>query len=248
MITAILNVYRRPELLRAQVKALRVQTAKPAQLWIWQNQAPEDVKVKVPIGCVFVKSNRNFYYHGRFALALLAQTEYVMVLDDDIIPGKKWIENCLNCMNEKPGLYVGVGRRMPGRKGDRQWFGWRNPNEAIEEVDYGGHCWFLKKDWLRIFWLEPPVNLTNAEDMQLSFALQRAGIKTYVPPHPEDKDLWSNTIGWEHGKSKVASQKNPPTGIGKKEWFKERRAIRRECVNRGWELMRNGDGNEEEDV
>ena len=39
-------------------------------------------------------SSDNAYFHARFALALLAQTEYVAIFDDDSIPGPEWFENC----------------------------------------------------------------------------------------------------------------------------------------------------------
>ena len=253
MITAILNVYRRPELLMKQVEALRSQTMPPAHIWIWQNQAPEDIHFQPPRGSVLVKSSHNFLYHGRFTLPLLAQkqSEYIAVFDDDIMPGSRWLENCLNSMMEKPGLYVATGNRLlpseyEGQK--RPWFGWRGLSERIEEVDYGGHCWFMKSDWLRYFWAEPPVSLENAEDIQLSFAIQKhAGIRTYAPPHPvNEPDLWSNTVGWEYGRTKVASHKNPPTGITKRDWFRQRRKIEQECITRGWRplYMRQKEGDE----
>ncbi len=244
MITAILNVYRRPELLAKQVDILQKQSHPPDHIWIWQNKAPERIDLKIPKRCVHVQSNFNFLYHGRFALALLAQrhSEYVAIFDDDIMPGPRWLENCLASMKEKEGLYVGTGNRLlpnefEGQK--RPWFGWRGPSDQIEEVDYGGHCWFMKSDWLRYFWAEPPVSLENAEDIQLSFALQKqAGIHTYCPPHPVDApDLWSNTVGWQHGRSEVASHKNPPTGITKRDWFRQRRQIEQECIKRGWKPM-----------
>ena len=245
MVTAILNVYRRPELLQAQIKALQRQTIPPRYIWVWQNKSPEKHKIKVPAGCVLVKSNYNFLYHGRFSLALFAQkyTEFAMILDDDIIPGNRWIENCINSYKQQPGLYVATGNRLNSpfeKEGEkRQWFGWRGPNENITEIDYGGHIWFFKSTWIKHFWGEEPISLDNAEDIQLSFAFQKnGGIKTYTPPHPlNDKSLWGNTVDWKYGKTAVASQKNPPTGISRKDWFRQRREIEQECIKRGWKPM-----------
>ena len=97
MITAILNVYRRPELLAKQVEILRGQSVPPDHIWIWQNKAPEEIHLHVPRGLIHVQSNHNFLYHGRFAFALLAQrhSEYAAIFDDDIMPGRRWLENCL---------------------------------------------------------------------------------------------------------------------------------------------------------
>ena len=244
MITAILNVYRRPELLEQQVYLLQNQTVPPKHIWIWQNNAPEKIKIKRPKGTILVNSSFNFLYHGRFALALLAQayTEYVAVFDDDIMPGKKWLENCLTCLQQQPGLYVATGNRLLSQEYEgqkRPWYGWRGPHDGIKEVDYGGHCWFLKTEWLPYFWGEKPISLENAEDIQLSFALQKnGGIHTYAPPHQDDDiEMWGNTVGWKYGKTRVASQKNPPTGINRKEWFRQRREIEQECIRRGWRPM-----------
>jgi len=242
-ITAILTVYRRPELLKKQVKALESQTRPPDHIWIWQNKSPENHQVKPPQRTILINSGYNFLYHGRFALGLLAQahSEYVVFFDDDIIPGADWLENCMNCMFTQPGLYVGVGNRLIKKEKEgqkRPWFGWRNPNDKIEEVDYGGHSWFLKSDWLRYFWAEKPVSMKNAEDIQLSFALQKNGIPTYCPPHPKNNTrLWSNIVAWKYGKMAVASHKNPPTGIEVKDWFRERRDIEQKCIQRGWAPM-----------
>lgn len=243
-ITAILNVYRRPELLERQVEALRAQTVPSRYIWIWQNRSPERHKINAPKGCVLVQSNYNFLYHGRFTLPLLAQrfTEYVALFDDDVIPGRRWLENCVRSMEQRPGLYVGVGTRLkhpddPEQK--RQWWGWRGPCDEIAEVDYGGHAWFFKTEWAGLMWAEPPVSLENAEDIQISYMFQKlAGLPTLAPPHlPDDESLWSNTVGWQYGRMSVASHRNPPTKIGKKAWFAQRREIEQECIRRGWQPM-----------
>ena len=41
-------------------------------------------------------SNYNYGVWARFAYALNARTDYVCVLDDDTIPGNRWLGNCLN--------------------------------------------------------------------------------------------------------------------------------------------------------
>lgn len=39
-----------------------------------------------------LQSESNFMYHGRFALALLFDSEYTIVLDDDTMPQEMWLE------------------------------------------------------------------------------------------------------------------------------------------------------------
>jgi hypothetical protein len=36
--------------------------------------------------------------------------------------------------------------------------------------------------------------------MNFSYQLQKKGINTFIPPHPEnDKSLWGSLKGWEYG-------------------------------------------------
>ena len=73
--------------------------------------------------------------------------------------------------------------------------GWHNPNKETIKVDFVGHSWFLKKEWLQ--WMlelrEKNECKYVGEDMALSFACQKRGIYTYVPPHPyADVRLWGS--------------------------------------------------------
>jgi len=245
-ITVILNAYSRPEAYPFQLGAINNQTVQPRHIWTWQNRAPKkELHFLRPPKSVLVNSSFNFLFHGRFALGLLAQgrTEYLAFLDDDTIPGKRWFENCLACMKQRPGLMVGSGHCLlppdQDQKG-RHWVGWRGPNEQITEVDYGGHAWFMRTEWLRLFWAFEPVTLENGEDIQMSAALQYlGGIPTYVPPHPlNNKDLWCNTIGWHFGRTKYAAHKNPAGGETVKEWRAFRRQIELELIEKGrWQPM-----------
>jgi len=77
-----------------------------------------------------------------------------------------------------------------------QRIGWPSANSSSVVVDIVGHSWFFKTDWLRFYWYEFEPSSGNdfcGEDMHFSFALQKQGIPTMVPPHPlDDKDLWGS--------------------------------------------------------
>ena len=49
--------------------------------------------------------NTNFGVWARFAFALNALGTYVCIFDDDTIPGRKWLENCLTESKKQRGLY-----------------------------------------------------------------------------------------------------------------------------------------------
>ncbi len=160
-ITVVLNCYKRPEYLREQVEAIRNQTKKPTQIWLWINAAKENKKFnpyQMGFDKVF-KSDTNCKYHGRFAVALLAQTDYVAFFDDDTIPGDMWFENCLETMKETPGILGGAGCILHSRLYfQHQRMGWPVNNPVTMEVDLVGHAWFMKREHLNYIWAEVPFN------------------------------------------------------------------------------------------
>lgn len=206
-ITVILNVFKRPHTLIRQLKALEEQTVKPTTVLIWQNSgAKKSVKEIISsldyipsYEVVYSTCSNNLGVWARFAYALNARTKFLCVFDDDVIPGSNWFKNCIDTYNKKPGLLGTRGVRFfsENRYTPIDHFGWGNPNEDIVEVDIVGHAWFFTRDMLQLYWAHlPPVNFpsTAGEDMHFSYVLQKAGIKTYVPPHNiDDKSLWGNT-------------------------------------------------------
>ena len=218
-ITVILNCYKRPRYLKEQIQTIENQTIKPKEIWIWYN-APEDEK-QIDLSKDFgnykiVTSNTNFKFHGRFALGLLAQTEYVVFFDDDTMPGSQWFENCLKTMDLKGESILGTtGVVFNGRIGDYNYenntkVGWNGSNNEVPaKVDLVGHSWFMKKSTLKYLFYEEPLTWDNGEDIQLSYlALKYNGIETYVPPHPaNNQELWGSkkSTGWRYGTDSKSS-------------------------------------------
>lgn len=193
-ITAILTVYKRPYCLIEQIEALQSQSIPPEKIIIWKNAAegvelpviPENLMKNVTI----INSSTNYGVWARFSVALLANTEFIAVFDDDTIPQNNWFKNCLDTMKVKEGLLGTIGLRFDcGSKyavSERRC-GWDGPSDEIQEVDIVGHAWFFKRVWLSHLWNFIPdydEYLKCGEDIAFSYMLQRAGIKTYVPPHP----------------------------------------------------------------
>ena len=48
----------------------------------------------VPIHIV-QSTSRNFKYHGRFALASLIATDFTVIIDDDTVPGPRYLEDAV---------------------------------------------------------------------------------------------------------------------------------------------------------
>lgn len=212
-ITVILTAYRRAEYLAEQIKALRAQTIAPDEIWVWSNRSEDDLLDISALADRVVVANTNFLFWGRFALASLVRTEYVAFFDDDILPQPRWFENCLNTIeNGHDGILGGSGVLLPADGGysSKNKAGWNGAqNSDVTEVDLVGHAWFMRKAYVRYMWIEEPEFWDNGEDIHLSYmALKHGGIKTLVPPHPEDdQSLWCcrPDFGKAVGRLKVAT-------------------------------------------
>jgi hypothetical protein len=240
-ITVILNCYRRPYNLKMQVDALRAQSTKPKQIWLWINYH-EDNKNFDPttLGVDRVFNNdHNWKFYGRFAAALLADTEYVAIYDDDTIPGRKWHENCLNTMETSEGIMGSAGIILNGNKYvQHERCGWPTQNEHTTEVDLVGHAWFFKREWLRYLWQEKPTTWDNGEDIQFGYmAKVHGGIPTYCPPHPaSDKELHGSVLGNELGIDNKATSTN--SAVSHQQFFSERDMCVQVGLKNGWETVR----------
>ena len=193
--TFLLNVFRRPEALERQIESIRHQTVPPSAVMIWQNDAPlPDVDFS-GLDVQTAQCSDNLGVWARLAYALNAETEYVCMLDDDTVPGSRWIENCLGTLSAAEGLLGTRGLRFKSRRSYllAEEIGWQAPNDSVERVDIVGHAWFFRSEWLQAFWSVPRFSLATAgEDFHFSFALQHVlGLGTYVPAHPaHDRSLW----------------------------------------------------------
>lgn len=229
-VTVIMSGYKRPYSMAQQYDALKRQTYKDINIMVWVNLI--DNKIDFPPNvineCQSIMSNTNYGVWGRFALALNAPTEYICIIDDDTIPGSKWIENCFNTMNALNGKAVLTTRGVIATEKDRMYpdpssytaHGWCNPNENILRVDMGCHCWFFNKQILRGFWAEMPqtIPMNYGEDMHLSYVAQKYfDTLTYLPPHPvDDKELWGSLpeTGKKYGEDEAAISWNSQANMG----------------------------------
>lgn len=209
----LLTSFRRPHTLAKQLAAIRGQSIS-SEVVVWHNDGGVSPDLEAMRGCRVIAANYNTGVWPRFAFCLWGlSTPFVVVLDDDTIPGPNWLAHLLSCHSHYSGLYVENGVRVHGRdRSQREYIGWANANENLETVDYGGHAWFLERHLLSIVCGLPrpkSVGDTCGEDMHLSFALRRHGIPTLVAPHPaEDRSVWGSTNG-RLGDDSVALWKIP---------------------------------------
>ncbi len=242
-ITVILNAYRRPKILQHQINYILNQSIKPNEIWLWQNYHPEwSITENSEISKIngidrYVISNYNWKYLGRFSLAMLAQTDYVALFDDDTIPGVDWFKNCIDTLNDTPNSVlggVGLIHNNTRQYMNHSRVGWPSNNANIEKVDLIGHAWFVPRKYLKYLWYEDPVTLETAEDMHLCYTLQKYGnIQAVVPPHPaNNKNMHSSLFGYELGVDHTTPSVNSQAAF-----FSLRDYCLQEYCKRGWKLL-----------
>lgn len=212
MITAILNVYKRPHTLLQQIQAIKNQTIKPTHIMVWVNGTTEIPKIDDP-NIIVSRCSHNLKFHARFAYGLLARTEFVAFFDDDSFPNIKWFESCMNCIENQDGIYGSTGVVLTGTNYMSNYkVGWNGRrNDETTQVHLVGHSWFMRRDTLKYLWQNMPDSWENGEDIQLSYFAQKyGGINTFVPPHPiSDVTVWGTdyNIGRKIGEDMNAASR-----------------------------------------
>ncbi len=190
MVTVILNIYKRSEYFKQQVESLKNQTV-PVDIWVdFTPQSKNDLNLiyEYPDLKFSIRWNQNLKYHGRFNYALNAETDYIFVCDDDIIPGKDYLKHCIETM-EKNGdclltTYGVVLNPKSNKYSVLRRVGWHSMNSNPTEVDMAGHSWFFKKKYLKYLNYEEPITRDNGEDLHFSYMLKKyVNLPIIVPSH-----------------------------------------------------------------
>lgn len=211
-VDVVLSMYKRPECLRKQIDAIKKQTLTPKHIYLYQDGIDSYYKIELDKEIIkefdnVMISNDNNGVWNRFEYARdISTSTYVCIFDDDTIPGEKWLENCFVQMQKQEGVY-GTNGILLSEKNEYPWgsddirVGWNNPNSESVKVDFVGHSWFLKTEWLN-YMFDSTNMIRNkykyvGEDMSLSYGCFLHGIDTYVPPHPYDNpELWGSLPGY----------------------------------------------------
>jgi UDP-N-acetylglucosamine 2-epimerase (non-hydrolysing) len=216
-VTAIVSVYRRPQFFERFLWAMGNQTHKPTEVWITtfgsahedtfrQMLRQHDVNHTV---FKFVSGDANYKYFGRFALAQMAKTPYVVLFDDDCIPGSRLFNNVLHTINIASGEYNGlIGMKGHGNivedpitHEQAHYFShWEYRPDRTVPVDLTGGMWFLRTEWLRMMWRERPIPILGGywetgEDFQLTYSLKKfLNLNTYLMANDwNDRDTWAHS-------------------------------------------------------
>ena len=237
-ITVILTVWKRNHL-EEQINALLCQSKPPFEIWIQQTENHVDVneiieKYREKVRYFYFKENKGVY--GRFESVKDIQTEYVFILDDDIIPGIRFLEIALRKSCELNAIISPNGRILNPETnsideyiGNGYWFE-HSFCKCDTLVDFGNNAWLFKTEWIDDFLKFPPLYRNNGEDIQLSASLKLLkGIDTYVP---------EQLIPYESGNIK-RHYSSDEHALHKRQGFQDERSeVVQRFRNEGWVLQK----------
>lgn len=250
LVTTILTVFKRPDLLDIQIKRLQEQTIS-TDIWIdiTVNEITNSDKVseiinKYPNYRYNIHWNQNLYHIGRFYYAMNVQTDFVFILDDDQLPGKNYIKHCIDTQ-KKIGDSILTGYGVILNRNDGYYsnisYGWQSvglreiENEIPMEVDMAGHSWFFPKRVTKYITYEDPPSIKNGEDLHFSYTCQKYGnVPVFVASHMKNSpENWSSspTHSMSFGNDSVATWRlsnHQPL----------RHEAVRQYVSNGWKLVK----------
>lgn len=194
--SVIIPSFRRHENIPLIVKRLKESTIKPTKILIWNDNDeppgkylnPDDFDDDVEI----VNSNTNRWCTwAGFMMAFCFDTDFVAVVDDDTLPGRKWFEFCLNNIGCGKQIFSGFGIKLVSNKYDdrKAWFSRVSKEVNFVKVDMAGQSYFFPKDAIiPLFTMRPPFWYNNV-DLHFSFMARKAGYKIFVPFPTESEQL-----------------------------------------------------------
>ena len=205
-IVAVLTAYKRDYFIE-QIHALLLQTTTADKIVILNNGNLNLSYLKNIFGnkISLINSELNTKFWGRFAIANLFNTEYVLILDDDTIPGSRWIENCLRLCNEKNCIVTGNGRCI------RNLYALGDDGYVAKDtrIGFGGHSWFFKKEWLKYFISFKPLSYDTGEDITFSALCKMYGnIETWIPKQSGETSAHKNSYSGDQHASYLLNNWN----------------------------------------
>jgi hypothetical protein len=198
----VLTQYKRQHL-EKQLQAISEQTHKPDYLVVFQNESHVDItSLKEKYSFIHIHSDYNTKYFGRFSICFNFPVDLCIIMDDDIIPGKNCLKNYFTECVRHNGIIGGNGRmgynstnpyQAPNKMGPFPEFGYR-PETRL--VDFVGHVWCFKKDWLYYMFSVKPLTYDTGEDMHLCYSCKVKGnIKAYICKQVEAEDNCDTAFG-----------------------------------------------------
>ena len=170
-VLVILSGYKR-NYFKEQIEAIKSQEGVIIkEIILWQNEKHVDLNFLREYGVKIINSDINFKFHARFTIPLLFDhIEYTAIFDDDTIPGKKWLQNAIRCVDEHNCIAGQNGRAYDW--GTKRFTGGGDSGRIEQDTkyDFVGHCWVFRTEMVRVLWRQKQVSYITGEDMQFCLA------------------------------------------------------------------------------
>ena len=168
--SVILTVYKRQHL-EKQLKCIDEQTIKPDYIIVFQNENHISIEnLKDKYNFIHVRSDYNTKYFGRFSYCINLPVDICIVMDDDIIPGNNCFNNYINQCIKLNGIIGGNGRPINTETKNIENFSKEYEECGLrlsKKVDFVGHLWCFKKEWLYYMFSIKPYTFDTGEDIHL---------------------------------------------------------------------------------
>ena len=205
LVTTVLTVTDRKEYLDSQLKAIEDQTIKSDIIIHWNNQS--EYNLKYP-SLIYRNNHKSAPLYNRFVSSLNITTPYLFICDDDILPGKNYLERCLNFSKNKNVCIVSCG--MDFYEGETEYNVSKRISQDIflkspTQVSMGGQGYFFKTNLLKEYCNTKIHDTLSGEDIHLAYVCWKNNILTYVLDKDENnKDTWQDLTLGERGRDKMA--------------------------------------------
>ena len=236
LVTTVLTVCDRHEYLDSQINAIKAQSI-DSDIFIHWNSVKE-YNLEYP-AFVYKNTEKPKSLYSRFYSSLDIRTPYVFIPDDDILPGSKYLEKCIEFSKSKNDqvLIGALGMNFP--QGTREYdirtrvgAGYNHFPTTPVRVDMVGQGYFMSTDLLRYFGSFTPSH-KYGEDILLAFSMYKNNIPIYVLDiDRSDLATYPDFTVGQRGRDDFAQWKHP-------RHKKLRSLLVQMYTNQGWEFKKN---------
>lgn len=198
-LTVILAYHDRPALIEPQQRCLFAQSLQPQAKFAWVNASDQVAFSPSQLALVarlpHAKTNMDVGPWMRWGIASQCATKYVLVLDDDALPGTKWIEAAIARMESgTEHMVVACAGQIYGSDewDDVMLLGPtpEAPPTAEIEVDVGRGGWLMRTETARQIAAAPRAGEILSTGLHIAAVVQSLGGGIVVLPYGNDKNLW----------------------------------------------------------
>jgi hypothetical protein len=202
-VTVIIATFRRPQYFRYQLQALADQTVRPADLWVWANDSVAGAQLhdnEAESAYTVIRSKPNLGPWVRFTIAEEVLTKYVLILDDDCVPGPKWLEAAILRLEQletqgETAVICAEGRMFGGDNPEQFIHLGPTTVPLVDEafVDEGLKGWLIPRALFDAIRAVPRSPSPVGWGFHIGAALQQAGFYQIVLPYTEEgKETWGS--------------------------------------------------------